>query len=188
MFPHAFPLCLLRLFAARSTAEFRFNPNLRSPCRSRRFEFTLVLDYNARVGVGRRDGQAMFTQRLRMVLHAPERLIQAVFNRMTDPGESFQVRRVKPEEIRVFRCFDNQRIRELNHGVSFCFNPAAFKIAWHVPVGTSFAPWKSTRISRGWPVFSMHRVTFLIGPDGRIKKIWPEVKPDGHAEEVLAAL
>jgi len=34
----------------------------------------------------------------------------------------------------------------------------------------------------------MHRVTFLIGPDGRIKKIWPEVKPDGHAEEVLAAL
>ena len=33
-----------------------------------------------------------------------------------------------------------------------------------------------------------HRVTFLIGPDGRIKKIWPQVKPDEHAEEVLAAL
>ena len=33
-----------------------------------------------------------------------------------------------------------------------------------------------------------HRVTFLIGPDGVIKKIWPRVKPDGHAEEVLAAL
>ena len=33
-----------------------------------------------------------------------------------------------------------------------------------------------------------HRVTFLIGPDGRIKKIWPQVKPDAHAEEVLAAL
>ena len=33
-----------------------------------------------------------------------------------------------------------------------------------------------------------HRVTFLIGPDGRIKKIWPEVKPEGHAAEVLAAL
>ncbi len=33
-----------------------------------------------------------------------------------------------------------------------------------------------------------HRVTFLIGPDGRIKKIWPKVKPDEHAEEVLAAL
>lgn len=33
-----------------------------------------------------------------------------------------------------------------------------------------------------------HRVTFLIGPDGRIQKIWPKVKPEEHAEEVLAAI
>jgi peroxiredoxin Q/BCP len=33
-----------------------------------------------------------------------------------------------------------------------------------------------------------HRVTFLIGPDGRIKKIWPLVKPEEHAAEVLAAI
>ena len=33
-----------------------------------------------------------------------------------------------------------------------------------------------------------HRVTFLIGPDGRIKKIWPKVKPEEHAAEVLQAL
>jgi thioredoxin-dependent peroxiredoxin len=33
-----------------------------------------------------------------------------------------------------------------------------------------------------------HRVTFLVGPDGKIKKIWPKVKPEEHAEEVLAAL
>jgi thioredoxin-dependent peroxiredoxin len=33
-----------------------------------------------------------------------------------------------------------------------------------------------------------HRVTFLIGPDGRIKKIWPQVKPAEHAEQVLATL
>jgi peroxiredoxin Q/BCP len=33
-----------------------------------------------------------------------------------------------------------------------------------------------------------HRVTFLIGGDGRILKIWPSVKPEEHAEEVLAAL
>ena len=32
------------------------------------------------------------------------------------------------------------------------------------------------------------RVTFLIGGDGRIRKIWPKVKPDEHAAEVLAAL
>jgi len=33
-----------------------------------------------------------------------------------------------------------------------------------------------------------NRVTFLIGPDGVIKKIWRAVKPDVHAAEVLAAL
>jgi peroxiredoxin Q/BCP len=33
-----------------------------------------------------------------------------------------------------------------------------------------------------------HRVTFLIGPDGGIKKIWPAVKPEEHASEVLAEL
>ena len=31
------------------------------------------------------------------------------------------------------------------------------------------------------------RTTFLIGPDGRIRQIWPKVKVDGHAQEVLAA-
>ncbi|NBR85492.1 MAG: thioredoxin-dependent thiol peroxidase [Proteobacteria bacterium] len=34
----------------------------------------------------------------------------------------------------------------------------------------------------------IHRVTFLIGGDGRIQKIWPKVKPEEHAVEVLAAL
>ena len=33
-----------------------------------------------------------------------------------------------------------------------------------------------------------HRVTFLIGADGHIKKIWPTVKPEEHAAEVLEAL
>ena len=31
------------------------------------------------------------------------------------------------------------------------------------------------------------RKTFLIGRDGRIARIWPKVKVEGHAEEVLAA-
>ena len=34
----------------------------------------------------------------------------------------------------------------------------------------------------------IHRVTFLIGADGRIEKVWPKVKPEEHAAEVLAAL
>jgi peroxiredoxin Q/BCP len=31
------------------------------------------------------------------------------------------------------------------------------------------------------------RATFLIGPDGRIARIWPRVKVDDRAAEVLAA-
>ena len=31
------------------------------------------------------------------------------------------------------------------------------------------------------------RTTFLIGPDGRIAKVWPKVSVDGHAADVLAA-
>jgi peroxiredoxin Q/BCP len=40
----------------------------------------------------------------------------------------------------------------------------------------------------GRKYMGMHRVTFLIGPDGRIKKVWPKVKPEEHPGEVLAAL
>lgn len=32
------------------------------------------------------------------------------------------------------------------------------------------------------------RTTFLIGPDGRIERIWRRVKPGGHAQEVLSAV
>ncbi|HKV03988.1 MAG TPA: peroxiredoxin [Candidatus Acidoferrales bacterium] len=32
------------------------------------------------------------------------------------------------------------------------------------------------------------RTTFLIGPDGKIRKTWPKVTPKGHAAEVLAEL
>jgi thioredoxin-dependent peroxiredoxin len=32
------------------------------------------------------------------------------------------------------------------------------------------------------------RTTFVIGADGKIEKIFENVKPDGHAEEVLASL
>ncbi len=40
----------------------------------------------------------------------------------------------------------------------------------------------------GYRYMGIHRVTFLIGPDGRIRKIWPDVKPEEHAKEVLDAL
>jgi len=40
----------------------------------------------------------------------------------------------------------------------------------------------------GRKYMGVYRVTFLIGPDGRIKKIWPDVKPEEHPQEVLEAL
>jgi len=44
------------------------------------------------------------------------------------------------------------------------------------------------KVFMGRKYMGTHRVTFLIGPDGKIKKIWPKVKPEEHAAEVLAAL
>ena len=38
----------------------------------------------------------------------------------------------------------------------------------------------------GKKVKGIARTTFLIGPDGKIAHIFENVKPDGHAEEVLA--
>ena len=32
------------------------------------------------------------------------------------------------------------------------------------------------------------RTTVLVGPDGKILRIWRNVKVEGHAEEVLAAV
>lgn len=44
--------------------------------------------------------------------------------------------------------------------------------AYHVPVMLTMA----------------RRVTYLIGPDGTIAKVWPSVTPVGHAREILQAL
>jgi peroxiredoxin Q/BCP len=38
----------------------------------------------------------------------------------------------------------------------------------------------------GKKVMGIARTTFLIGPDGKIAHIFEAVKPEGHAEEVLA--
>lgn len=40
----------------------------------------------------------------------------------------------------------------------------------------------------GRKVMGISRTTFLIDPDGKIVHVFENVKPDGHAEEVLAQL
>jgi len=40
----------------------------------------------------------------------------------------------------------------------------------------------------GKKVMGIERTTFVIGEDQTLMKIFPKVKPEGHAEEVLAVL
>jgi peroxiredoxin Q/BCP len=40
----------------------------------------------------------------------------------------------------------------------------------------------------GKPVTGVERTTFLIGPDRKLLHVFENVKPEGHAEEVLALL
>jgi peroxiredoxin Q/BCP len=39
----------------------------------------------------------------------------------------------------------------------------------------------------GRTYMGMERTTYLVGPDGKIARVWRKVKVKGHAEEVLAA-
>lgn len=40
----------------------------------------------------------------------------------------------------------------------------------------------------GRTYMGIERSTFLIGPDGKVRRIFRKVKPAGHAAEVLAAI
>ena len=40
----------------------------------------------------------------------------------------------------------------------------------------------------GRKMMGIERTTFVIGGDGKIARVFSKVKPEGHAEEVLAAL
>ena len=52
---------------------------------------------------------------------------------------------------------------------------------------TAYGAW-GPKVFMGRKYDGTHRVTFHIGPDGRIAHVWPQVKPEAHAAEVLAAL
>ena len=53
----------------------------------------------------------------------------------------------------------------------------------------SFDPDESVAKAFGVPVRMGYaaRHTFLVGKDGKLKKVWREVNPEGHAGEILAA-
>lgn len=54
-------------------------------------------------------------------------------------------------------------------------------------VAEAYGVWKEKSLY-GRTYMGIERATFLIGPDGIIRRVWPKVKVEGHAEEVLAAV
>jgi len=51
---------------------------------------------------------------------------------------------------------------------------------------TAYGVW-AEKSMYGRKYLGINRTTVLIGGDGRIARIWPKVKIEGHADEVLAA-
>ena len=54
-------------------------------------------------------------------------------------------------------------------------------------VSTAYGAW-GEKTAWGKTTVGMKRMTFLIDEEGTIRKVWPKVRPDGHAEEVLKAV
>jgi len=54
-------------------------------------------------------------------------------------------------------------------------------------VAEAYGSWVEKQ-SYGKTYWGTARTTFLVGPDGRIERVWSKVKPEGHAADVLRAL
>ena len=51
----------------------------------------------------------------------------------------------------------------------------------------SYGVWQEKNLY-GRKSMGVVRTTYIIGPDGKIRHVFPKVKVEGHANEVLAAL
>lgn len=72
----------------------------------------------------------------------------------------------------------------------FCVNNKLLFILLSDPVKNTinaFGAWGEKKIF-GVPRKGIIRATFIIDSEGRVKNVFPRVKPAGHAAEVLAAL
>jgi peroxiredoxin Q/BCP len=73
----------------------------------------------------------------------------------------------------------------------------AFKEKFHLPfplladedkkVLKKYGVWGKKKFM-GREYMGVLRTTFLIGPDGKLLRIFEKVKPEGHSQEILAAL
>jgi peroxiredoxin Q/BCP len=74
---------------------------------------------------------------------------------------------------------------------------AAFRAKYGLPftlladedhaVADRYGTW-AEKNNYGKKYWGVARSSFLVGPDGRIARVWTKVKPEGHAWEVLEAL
>jgi len=74
---------------------------------------------------------------------------------------------------------------------------AAFRSKFNLPfallsdedhsVSTRYGAWR-LKNNYGREYMGIQRSTFLVDPTGRIAHVWPKVKADGHAADVLATL
>ena len=74
---------------------------------------------------------------------------------------------------------------------------AAFKAKYDLPfslladpehqVAEQYGVWGELNVM-GTTFMGVNRVTYLIDQNGVIKQVWPKVEPEGHADEILAAL
>ena len=54
-------------------------------------------------------------------------------------------------------------------------------------VAETYGSWVE-RTNYGKTYMGIARRTFLVDPEGRVAHVWPKVKPEGHAADVLATL
>jgi peroxiredoxin Q/BCP len=74
---------------------------------------------------------------------------------------------------------------------------AAFRAKYGLPfmlladedhaVADLYGAW-AEKTNYGKTYWGIQRSSFLVGPDGKVVHVWPKVKPEDHATEVLAAL
>ena len=74
---------------------------------------------------------------------------------------------------------------------------AKFKSKYNLPftllsdpdhqVAQQYGVWGSKNFM-GREFEGIHRVTYLLDEQGVVKQVWPKVTPEGHADEILAAL
>lgn len=74
-----------------------------------------VLDDDGRIRACGWDGHPLVPQKAQMHFHPPAGLVEAVLDGVADSGESLKVRRVKSKKGGIIRCFDDERVLEIDH-------------------------------------------------------------------------